>query len=69
MMTDTRSSSFDGGRRIFVHSAVSDQVPSYSPSHEFLRTFFRILARNVLFLGGGRGPTPEEVDERDDVRR
>jgi hypothetical protein len=34
----------------------------------FLRTFFRILARNTLFLGGGRGPTPEEVDERDDVR-
>jgi hypothetical protein len=35
----------------------------------FLRTFFRILARNVLFLFGGRGPTPEEVAERDDVRR
>jgi hypothetical protein len=35
----------------------------------FLRTFFRILARNVLFLFGGRGPTPEEVDERGDVRR
>jgi hypothetical protein len=36
---------------------------------DFLRTFFRILARNVLFLCGGRGPTPEEVAERDDVRR
>jgi hypothetical protein len=36
---------------------------------DFLRTFFRILARNVLFLFGGRRPTPEEVDERDDVRR
>jgi len=36
---------------------------------DFLRTFFRILARNVLFLFGGRGPTPEEVAESDDVRR
>jgi hypothetical protein len=38
-------------------------------SRSFLGTFFRILARNVMFLFGGRGPTPEEVDERDDVRR
>jgi hypothetical protein len=29
----------------------------------------RSSARNVLFLGGGRGPTPEEVDEREDVYR
>ncbi len=35
----------------------------------FFGSFFRILARNVLFLFGGRGPTPEEVDERDDVYR
>jgi hypothetical protein len=35
---------------------------------QFLRTFFRILARNIMFLGAGRGPTPEELDERDDVR-
>jgi len=35
----------------------------------FLRLFFRILARNILFLGGGRGPTPEELDERGDYRR
>jgi hypothetical protein len=28
-----------------------------------------ILARNLMFLGGGRRPTPEEVDERDDVLR
>jgi hypothetical protein len=35
----------------------------------FLGTFLRIFACNVLFLGGGRGPTPEEVDERDDVYR
>jgi len=35
---------------------------------KFLRSFFRILARNVLFLGGGRGPTPDEVNERDDYR-
>jgi hypothetical protein len=34
----------------------------------FLRTFFRIFVRNILFLGGGRGPVPEEVDEKDDVR-
>jgi hypothetical protein len=26
----------------------------------FLRSFFRILARNIMFLGGGRGPTPDE---------
>jgi hypothetical protein len=32
----------------------------------FLRLFFRILSRNVLFLGGGRGPTPEEVSESGD---
>ncbi len=35
----------------------------------FLGSFFRILARNLMFLGGGRGRTPEEVDERDDVYR
>jgi len=34
-----------------------------------LRSFFRILARNIMFLGGGRGSTPEELDERDDYRR
>ncbi len=34
----------------------------------YFRGFFRILARNVLFLFGGRGPTPEEVNERDDYR-
>jgi hypothetical protein len=34
----------------------------------FLRTFFRILTRNLLFLGGGRGPVPEEVDEKGDVQ-
>ena len=35
----------------------------------FFGTFFRVLARNILFLGGGRGPTPEEVDESEDVFR
>jgi hypothetical protein len=35
----------------------------------FLRSVFRILAPNIMFLGGGRGPTPEELDERDDYRR
>jgi len=35
----------------------------------FLGTFFRILARNLMFLGGGRGSTPEEVHESDDVYR
>jgi hypothetical protein len=38
-------------------------------SRSFLGSFFRILARNVLFLFGGRGPTPEELDERVDVDR
>jgi len=33
---------------------------------KFLRSFFRILARNIMFLGGGRGATPEELNERDD---
>jgi hypothetical protein len=32
----------------------------------FLRLLFRILSRNVLFPGGGRGPTPEEVSESGD---
>jgi hypothetical protein len=32
----------------------------------FLRLFFRILSRNFLFLGGGRGPTPGEVSESGD---
>jgi hypothetical protein len=35
---------------------------------KFVRLFFRILARNVMFLGGGRGSTPEELNERDDYR-
>jgi hypothetical protein len=49
----------------------SDEESSGSgvESRSFLGTFFQILARNVLFLFGGRGPTPEEVDERDDVLR
>jgi hypothetical protein len=46
----------------------SDQEPTGGDveSRPLLGSFFRILARNILFLGGGRGPTPEEVDERDD---
>ena len=49
----------------------SDQEPTDGgvEKRSFLGSFFRILARNVLVLGGGRGPTPEEVDERDDVYR
>jgi hypothetical protein len=49
----------------------ADQDPAGSDveKRSFLGSFFRILARNVLFLFGGRGPTPEEVDERDDVYR
>ena len=49
----------------------ADQDPGGSDAEErsFLGTFFRILARNVLFLFGGRGPTPDEVNERDDVYR
>jgi hypothetical protein len=35
---------------------------------KFLRLFFRILARNAMFSGGGRGPTAEELKERDDYR-
>jgi hypothetical protein len=35
---------------------------------KFFRLFFRILARNILYLGGGRGPTPEELNERGDYR-
>jgi hypothetical protein len=50
---------------------VSDQEATGGDveSRSVLGTFFRILARNVMFLFGGRGPTPEELDERDDVRR
>jgi hypothetical protein len=49
----------------------ADQEPTGGEPEKrsFLGSFFRILARNLLFLGGGRGPTPEEVDERDDVYR
>jgi hypothetical protein len=49
----------------------SDQEPTGSEPEKrsVLGTFFRILARNLMFLGGGRGRTPEEVDERDDVYR
>jgi hypothetical protein len=49
----------------------ADQEPTDGDveKRSFLGTFFRILARNLMFLGGGRGPTPEEVDERDDVYR
>ena len=69
MMTDTNSSSLGSGRRIFDSVMASDQEPTGRDveSRSFLGSFFRILARNILFLGGGRGPTPEEVDERDDV--
>ena len=49
--------------------ADQDSVGSDVEKRSFLGSFFRILARNVLFLFGGRGPTPEEVDERDDVYR
>jgi hypothetical protein len=71
MMTDTRSSSLGSGRRIFVLAMASDQAPTGSEPEKrsFFGTFFRILARNLMFLGGGRGRTPEEVDERDDVYR
>jgi hypothetical protein len=49
----------------------SDQEPTGGEPEKrsFFGSFFRILARNLMFLGGGRGPTPEEVDERDDVYR
>lgn len=49
----------------------SDQEPTDNDAQQrsFLGSFFRILARNVMFRFGGRGPTPEEVDERDDVYR
>jgi hypothetical protein len=49
----------------------ADQGPAGSDveKRSFLGSFFRILARNVMFLFGGRGATPEEVDERDDVYR
>ena len=49
----------------------SEQEPADGDveKRSFLGSFFRILARNVLFLFGGRGPTPEEIDERDDVYR
>jgi hypothetical protein len=35
---------------------------------KFLRSFFRILASNLKFLGGGRGPDYRTY-ERDDDRR
>jgi hypothetical protein len=61
----------DSGRRIFVRAMASDQEPADVDveKRSFLGTFFRILARNLMFLGGGRGPTPEEVAEQDDVFR
>jgi hypothetical protein len=70
-MTDIRSSFVGSGRRIFVLAMGLDQEAASSEveSRSFLGSFIRILARNVLFLFGGRGPTPEEVDERDDVYR
>lgn len=39
-----------------------------NPGLSFLRLYVRILARNILFLFGGRGPTPEELDEKGDFR-
>jgi hypothetical protein len=70
-MTDTRSSSVGSGRRIFVCAVASDQETTDGAveKRSFFGSFFRILARNLMFLGGGRGRTPEEVDERDDVYR
>ena len=49
----------------------ADQEPTDGEPEKrsVIGSFFRILARNLLFLSGGRGPTPEEVDERDDVYR
>jgi hypothetical protein len=46
-----------------------ESIGSDPEPRSFLGTFVRTLARNVLFLFGGRGPTPEEVDESDDVLR